>query len=731
MKKILVLLLCVTSTVSLAQRLKYKELFPLLADMTPTEQLSALHEYVGYELDHPNANFRLALLHERSYKMADPLTQFATVMAHAQESSNRFLKAKQLVTEQQVRSDNEYYAPLFGQLDAKGKLYAPYTVVQTKLQKGYDSAILIQQKLPAIFQAFTRSVNEYDKAVKLFANIKNRFKSEEDIWMFYTPEFERELNQLANHYDSSLHFLQQYQARIADYPIKKYNQKLSVQQIKTYRLDGLINRMTFLENTIVFWDYRKWVEHIQENYTKEVVPMLQQLINNETTLNERLQKIPFEDLAPVKIDKELIYDLNNYDKNSLALSLLRYKAFRQEWALKQKATSVDTTTSQKLELFSTLIQQNRIADSLQREVIGTLHEENTRKHKKYLDQFYDGATGLNQYMASERTQIDRSLRDYQETLKQNLIQNSAPESFTGKFIKFGTASIPLFTSDTIPKALDNVTWVTQMRLTSADGSIYLLGVAKPDKKANNQIAFIARVNPDGKPGWLQPYNMSIDSAVTDANSVVRTAVLTQEGCALVVTSTHMSRGDVVNTFVYITEKKEEKLKKTLKDNTYVRALLYIEESNTFVLAMKGATQVQNFEEQELISVVSINALGDLVWRRDISMAGTFTSLLPVRDGFILAGNFTLLRDHTGKEWRTRLAAGQANPYLLKLSSRGDVLRVHPFTSDKSIYLTKIVKVNDGSINLLASEATFTDTPQPGNVLHVMVNYQLKVICSTL
>jgi len=203
----------------------------------------------------------------------------------------------------------------------------------------------------------------------------------------------------------------------------------------------------------------------------------------------------------------------------------------------------------------------------------------------------------------------------------------------------------------------------------------------------------------------------------------------------VVTSTHMTRPESINTFVYVTEKKEEKLKKRLKEVSFLRDLLYVEETNSFVLTFKGNTLIQSFTEEEVLSIQCINVLGDLMWRRDISFAGTLQKVVRVRDGFVLAGNFTLLRDHTGKEIRTRIATGQTNPYLIKLSPRGDVQKILPLVTDKSVYLDQLVKVNDGSLNVLAYEGTFTDFKKeslnPEMMKHAMVNYELRIILSSL
>jgi hypothetical protein len=737
MKKIFTLFAMLLAVATFGQRTKYKDLFPTLASMSDAEQLFSLRDFLGYELDHPNANLRVALLHEKFYTQADPLTQYESVMAHAAEASKRYIKSKQLVTEQQVRSDNEYYAPIFGLLDAKGKLNAPFLVVQTKIQNGYDSANLIQQKLPAIYRTFTKSVSQYDKAVKLFSIINTTYKSEEDILMFYNDEFNGQLDELSMYYDSALAYFQQYQALTVEYPLKKYRQGQMVKEIKTYRLDGLITKMTFLESNVIFWDYKRWADQIKQTYRKEILPMKLQLFNNQRSLDAVLAKASGDPTTrPVKIDKELIYKLNNYDKNSLALSLLRYKAFKQEWLLKTNAISTDTLVNQQLELYSTLIQQNRMADSLRVLVQGSISPESVVKHKDFLDVFYKGDKGIQKFVGAEQEEIDKSLKQYQGVLRDNLwkVQEDM-QVVENKFLKFGASNVPLFAVDTISTSLANNLFVTTKRLVGADGSLYLLGVSKPDKKVNNLVPYVARVNPDGKAGWIQNYPISIDSAMIDANSIIKAAVLTQEGCAFLIASTHLSRSDRANTLVYVTEKKEEKFRKVLKENSTVRELLYVEESNAFVLSFKGNSEEQNFSDLEKVVVMGVNALGDLIWRRDIELAGTLQNLLHVRDGFVLAGNFTLIKDTNGKDYRTRLATGQSNPYLIKLSERGDLVRVLPLLSEKSVYLNTVVKVNDGSINLLAFEATFDQaknraiSEKPDKL--AMVNYQLKLICSTL
>jgi 3'-phosphoadenosine 5'-phosphosulfate sulfotransferase len=83
MKKDLFLIFMLTLLLSAAhaQKVRYKDLFPRFAGMTTPELRNALKEYLVEDLEHPNANFRLALVYEQNYKTADPLTQHASALA--------------------------------------------------------------------------------------------------------------------------------------------------------------------------------------------------------------------------------------------------------------------------------------------------------------------------------------------------------------------------------------------------------------------------------------------------------------------------------------------------------------------------------------------------------------------------------------------------------------------------------------------------------------------------
>lgn len=736
MKKLAVIFLALIPSLVWAQRLKYKELFPLLSGFSMERQKNELKEYLISDLDNPNANFRLAIIYEQYYRRTDPLTNYTFVMANAEQAKIRYIKSKLLVTEKEVEHNNEYYAPIFKIFDAKGKPIVPFANVSAKIAGGYDSANLFLAKLPPIYKTFTKSVNFYDQAVRSFASITNEFASPEDLYLLYDDQLDERFSKLKSDYDSCLIYFDRYLQLIHEYPIEGHKQAYKVKSIVTYRLDGLLTGINFLTNSIELWDYGKWVADVRKKVQTDVMDLRKKLVAANTLLDESLNKISTaqvsEILSPKKLEKQMVFNLNNLDRQSAILSLLEFKAYKQQLDVLSKQVVLDTTfTLHNVDGLTNLIYANRHADTLLQELKTRLSPGQINKHKDFVTKFYGGQPGLEKYSSEQAQKMKDSFEEYQIKTKSNLIgMAKEEEAFSNKesAIKTGRFSVPLLQQTPTPEALDQGLLFTQFNRKNPDGTAYVAGIFKPDKKKNLVSTFLLKINSDGKPAWFKEVNASVDSAVTaDAHSYLGPLVLTQEGCALIVRSVHAVRGDVQNTFVYFNDKGEERSRKRMKEKSFPRFLLYTERSNSFLLVSKGAEKQEKFSAIEPIETVGINVLGEIMWKRQsINIAGTLSDVVSLADGYLLAGNYFIMNDSQGKEVRTKMNNGMCSPYVIRISDRGDVEVSKPFVASASFYLLRLAKVSDMSIHLLGSNQSMeaglgSPAPVDEKTLHIMTN----------
>jgi hypothetical protein len=743
MRKLATSFLIILSVSAHAQRVKYRDLVITLPTLSVEQQKNQLKEYVTEDLDHPNANFRLALLYEYNYRTADPLTAFEFSMANAEQARNRFLKSGQLCDSREVERNNDYYAPIFKTFDERGRPAVPFATVSRKITGGYDSAGLFLDKMPAIYKAFTRSVNAYDQAVKVFALINLTYRSPEDLYMLYDKELDSQFTDLKSNYDTCIAALNQYLKLTQVYPLKSHQQTYQVKPIETYHLDGLITGLTFLTPTIELWDYGAWVDKTRKVVQTDIAELRKHLATTNEHLDETLRKISVASdtqMPPLtKIDKQVAFTLNNFDRLSVIQSLMDFKAFKEQWEIESRSKVLDTTlSSHNAAVYSSLIYANRKADTLLQQLKTRITPARMNKHKELIAKMYGGPAGLEKYARDQEQHVKETFNEYTQELRTNVAGLAGDNSYTTKdnMLKSGKFTVPLLTALPTTEGLDQGLLFTQFNQKNSDGSAYVAGVYKPDKKKNLISTYLVRINPDGKVAWLKDFNLPVDSAAKDdANSQPGPIVLTQEGCAMIVRSVHTTRGDALNHFIYLNEKGEDKIRLRLKEKVFPRFLLYSEKSNQFVLTFKGNDLQQQFAAAENITTLGVNILGQEVWRKEIPLKGTITDVINLADGYMLAGNFTEIKDTTGKEIRTKAGTSECNPYLVRLSERGDVMHITPVLSASSVYLTRLVKVNDTSINLIAFgekldsglSKTFGESDK---MIHVMSNRRGQVICTT-
>lgn len=720
-----------------AQRVRYKDIVPTIIGAPDDEALARLKEYLLTDLDNPNANLRVALIHQRAYKRADPLIQYDKVLAHAEAAKLRFLKVRTSVNDSEIRKNDELYVDLAPTIDGRGRQVTDAAKILNMIRNGYDSAELIIKNLPLIYNNFTRSVDNYNRAIRIFADVCGAYSSLSDLYLLYDNDLKSKLSSLKQHYDSSIWYFDRYRDAIKTYPLNKYNQRYEIKPIKTYRLEGLITQMNFLENNLIFWDYGKWADEINQVMATELNKLRQDIEANEKKISAALQEAatkPVAGFEPVKLDKQTMFNLKKYDYQSLVAALLEYKQFKQVLTNKLQSENYfeenKSLDNQRVHTFySEIINNTRYADSL----LNIVRERNTDdkflKHTQFLNTYYAGKPGLNRFMETESADSRKNFTLYVGRLRGALISDFTKPADARPPIRHRNLSIALNPKPSSPDSISSAEVLTMNRQNNADGSFYLSGVHRPDKKNNNLVAFVARVAADGRLAWFKEYNFSTAQNVLD--NIPAALASTREGCAFTIYTRSQSEGIILNKLIYIDEKGEEKFSKDLDVYAYPRKINYKEDNNTFVIVLKGGSYSQDIRFNEEVNLIGYNTLGDLLWKRNFEMAGTFEDLVNIQQGYLFVANYTIFKDAEGKTYRTRINDGQTNAVLLRLSERGDQRNIRLINTEKSFHIGGIYKVNDTCINLLGWTGNYGLQGSSEPDIHIITDSTLRLINSNL
>ena len=357
-----------------------------------------------------------------------------------------------------------------------------------------------------------------------------------------------------------------------------------------------------------------------------------------------------------------------------------------------------------------------------------------------MDTYYKGKSGLESLVQTEEKIVKDDFQVQTNSLQSAVKQlQHGYAGEPGKMVRIVGVNVPLFIlpGDSLPA--DN-SLRTRMLLKNPDGSVYAGGVYRPDKKLNNLVVFVAKINAEGKGEWFKPFNLKADSLSKEAfDNFIGPMTLTKEGCAFLVHTQDVTlptgqagKTRKLNSLIYLTEKGEDKKRKKLKEIDYPRQITYSETINGFVVLLKGVEQQENHSITENMTLLSYNVLGDQLWKREIPLAGNVVRLFNLSDGYAIAGNYLLITDLAGKEFRTRMSEQEANPYFIKIKNSGETSSIKPLSFGTSLVTTRIVKINDSSIHLLGFKGTLAD-PKPGQELtsHIMIDSNGQIIFSTV
>ena len=697
--------------VAFGQRIKYRDLFPMIQQADEEQSLQLIKEYLQVDAEHPNANFMLARIYEKRYKKFDLLTQNDLAIANAQQARLSLNKCKNLIDEREVKRNDEYYI-------SENGTQMSFEQINTYLQSSIELIDKFLTAIPNIYENFTKSVSFYNKAVNKYAAIISSYNSLDDLYMLYDEKLEMDLNELKVYYDSTIYNLDAYLERIKSYPIG-YGQRYSLKPITTYRLEGLVATIPFLKNEFIIWNYSDWADQINRVMKQDIITLKTRLIQHDKELTKLLEgKIEEQKQDKNLIDRELVFNLEKYDFQSLPVALLQYKNHLYKVKTRERE-KVYYDTAKNLEpesqylFYSDMINYVREADTL----ITTARLRNTRenqiKHSQYIKEIYKGEKGLDNYIQSNKNAIEGRFDDYVSALRKIILLNK-PEIGSREeiFIIHRKMKFPDFVTG-IPKDVTTPGYFSTGREENADGSVYLSGFYKKDE-TSLAIAYIIKHH-EGKVLWYK--ELGSGKEVAEASIPVKITI-TRQGLAVLLW--HPSVSDVKSSLLYLDEAGEPLFEKQFPEvNLFPRDLKYNEAKNHFLLVFRGKNSGNTLDNGTSL-VMNLQGNGEEEWQQQYTYTGDYVDIIQMLKGYILVSNAT---QYHGMDGSTQLGD---TPFalMLRLNEQGKIIAANHYSYKNPFTIDYVLRVSDNNLNLLGTDGS-------DKAIHILADSFVRVIATNL
>ena len=739
MKRLWIILLLLMSTAAVGQRIKYKDIYPIVVSSDDVTAISLLRRFMQEEPDHPSANFQSAILYEKKYKSYDPLIGYRAAIRNAQQAKNYYIKSITLVNDREVKKNDRYYSNFAKPDPRSGKPTVLYTDIKSRMDTAYAEVDVFLAKVPEIYASFTNAVSYYDQATKLFTSITDEYTTLKNLYLLYDDRLRIKFEALNTLYDSTLYFFDSYLQQIREYPIGNYDQKYSIRPIQTYRLDGLVTQFDFLKPEIEIWDYKTWTGEVMKMINGEITQLRSEIDANNEKLTQSLNILgrsgaPKDSSLLKTVDRELILKLRKYDFSSSVLPSLLYNQNKQHIHFNDLENTPDSliSSSRKLIRFSRamslLLEGRKLIQELQK----TNVQENYQKHRFFIDSQYGGYDGLTNFVSSESEFVNSRISETVDNIREIILDDIIEYEDTTRITKYRRFEIPLYRSYYPVDSIQNELYTMDVRQNS-DGSIYASGLYRPDKKTNRLHTYLVKTDSLLRVQWFKDISPAMEGDAAGWDHYVNRIRLTSQGCAMVI----FSRNDsaiVENHLLGIDDSGKEFMNFAIEVERFPREISYSEKLNSYLLTFKGQDLVLDPNEREDLLMIHLFPDGQIDWENEMSFSGSIEEIINLDDGFLVFGNYSALKDEGGR-WVTAESGG-LNGFARRVDEFGKTQSQQTYSSPKTYHVQRVVKIDNSNINIIGFEGNYekgsvSEKLTDGKLVHIITNSDLNLINSNL
>jgi len=309
-----------------AQKIKYKDLFVLLNAKDYAQGESFLRKFLAQEADHPNANFNMALFYEYTMEHKDMLKESSDFIAYGDSTYSYFAKSYALITEREVKKNDDYYQEYYRRDLRTGKYGVKLADVQLDIETRMNNLKALLESVRKMASQFDDFTMYYDSAVSIHTSILTDFPDYK-TYLFNSDEVQlSRLSDLGGIYSQCIKkfaLYDQYREAIENAP---YQQELAIKIIEGFKPDKPVD---YYADRLDLCDFSYWADYTGGIIANDIIPLTNEMVEYDTKLDALGQEARNGENVIVEL-KSLSTSadftiLKNYDQNPLPVFLFKFK----------------------------------------------------------------------------------------------------------------------------------------------------------------------------------------------------------------------------------------------------------------------------------------------------------------------------------------------------------------------------------------------------------------------
>lgn len=324
----LFILLCI-SVEMLAQKVKYKDLVELLKVKQYEKAEPFLRRYLKENDDNPNAFLYMGITLQEKAQANDVLKHTDILIARCDSSVMFFDKAYNMITEKELKRNDEYYE-MYSRRDLRtGEFGIKISDVRLDLETRVKSVKERKERVKELKKFYIQAESQYSKVNATYKSIESKYGPERSFYLRADEALVGKLKALEVAFDSVITYFNNYKSVSKLLGKTSYNQQLNLQEIVDMKRDGS-SSADFTNDDLKIWDYKRWSKSTVETIEKVIYPMKDRLISYDIALNKLHDKIKKDSISVIseitQLEDNLLYSqLLKYDADPLPIAIFDVK----------------------------------------------------------------------------------------------------------------------------------------------------------------------------------------------------------------------------------------------------------------------------------------------------------------------------------------------------------------------------------------------------------------------
>ncbi len=404
-KSIAIVLFICTISGAQAQKIKYKDLFPVLAAKNYAEGGPQLIQFLAdpKNAEEANANLQMGLWLEQRFLNYDVVDDSSKVYQVGDSSIFYLERAKGLIDEKELKKKDEYYQAFFRRDLRTGEFGIKVSDVHLDIEKKVQN---IQSRIADVKEMHRRvvKVEENQKtAMEAYRSLTTQFSAFNAMLIAADQEIQSTLSSIEQNGRKGVENAKGVQELAEKLGSDKYRDEVVLKAVDQFGVDGM-NAANIRSGVIEIWNFEEWARDAQSEILGGVGLFKTMVKNYADEIREKKAKVKnSQDVEVGYFPVNLLEQFDKYDPESTVEKLLKVEMYEaritKQVDLQLNPALMDSSLiGSQLAIYEAAYEDAKNMNVLIESVTTDDLEQSKKKYTDYIESFFQKYVTASKYV---------------------------------------------------------------------------------------------------------------------------------------------------------------------------------------------------------------------------------------------------------------------------------------------------------------------------------------------